>query len=62
MTTSIEKIMNSLPYLTITPIIGQPEYESITGMHLQFNVNAASVQYHLWHPWSPISRRHSTSI
>ena len=43
----IEKIMDSFPYLTITPIIGQPDYGSIIEIHLQLNTNTASVQSHL---------------
>ena len=34
-------------YPTVTTIIGQPGYESISEIHLQLNANAASIQSHL---------------
>ena len=46
-TSSTEKIVESFPYSTITPIIGQPGYDSITVVYLQLNTNDASVQSHL---------------
>ena len=45
--TSIDKIVDSFPHPTITPIIGKPTYEIIRPMHLFLNANAASVQWHL---------------
>ena len=45
--TNMNNIMDCLPYPTVTPIIGQPRYESISEMHLQLNANASSVQYNL---------------
>ena len=47
MTSSTDNIVESFPYLTITPIIGQPRYDTIAEGHLQLNDNAASVQSHL---------------
>ena len=47
MTSSIEKIMDSFPNSTISPIAGQPGCDTITEVHLKFNANAVSVQLHL---------------
>ena len=47
MTSSTDKIVESFPYPTISPIIGQPGYDTIAEVHLQLNANAASVQSHL---------------
>ena len=47
MTSSTEKIVESFPYPTIPPIVGQPGYDTIAEVHLQLNANAASVQSHL---------------
>ena len=47
MTSSIDKIMDSFPNPTISPIVGQPGYDTIAEMHLMLNANAASVQSHL---------------
>ena len=47
MTSSTDKIVESFPYPTISPIIGQPGYDTIAEIHLQLNANAASVQSHL---------------
>ena len=47
MTSSIEKIMDNFPNPTISPIVGQPGYETIADVHLKLNANAASVQSHL---------------
>ena len=47
MTSSTNKIVESFPYPTIPPIIGQPGYDTIAEVHLQLNANAASVQSHL---------------
>ena len=44
---STDKIVETFPYLTIPPIIGQPNYESISGAHLCLNADSASVQSHL---------------
>ena len=47
MTSSTEKIVESFPYPTIPPIVGQPGYDTIAEVHLQLNANAASVQSNL---------------
>ena len=47
MTSITEKIIERFPYPTIKPIIGIPNYETITELLLQLNANAASVQTHL---------------
>ena len=47
MPSSIEKIVDRLPFLTIDPIIGTPDYDSIADIHLKLNSIAASVQSNL---------------
>ena len=47
MPSSIEKIVDRFPFLTINPIIGTPDYESIADIHLKLNLNAVSVQSNL---------------
>ena len=47
MPSSIEKIVDGFPFLTIDPIIGTPDYKSIADIHLKLNLNAASVQSNL---------------
>ena len=39
---STDKIIETIPHPTFTPIIGQPTYESIAELHLKLNSNAAS--------------------
>ena len=39
----IRKIIDSFPHPSIPPIIVQPEYESISGVHLKLNTNAAHI-------------------
>ena len=39
--------MDSFPNPTISPIVGQPGYDTIAEVHLKLNANAASVQSHL---------------
>ena len=38
-----DKILEKFPYSTIQPILGRPEYETITSVHLKLNTNVASV-------------------
>ena len=47
MPSSIEKIVDRLPFPTINPIIGTPDYENIVDIHLKINLNATSVQSNL---------------
>ena len=47
MTSSIEKIRESFPFLSVDPIVGQPTYESIKNLHKKLNANAASIHSHL---------------
>ena len=47
MTTTMEKVKDSFPFLSVEPIIGQPTYDSIRGLHKKLNANAASVHSHL---------------
>ena len=39
----LEKIVDRLPFPTIDPIIGTPDYEGIADIQLKPNLNAASV-------------------
>ena len=47
MTSSVEKIRESFPFLTVDPIVGQPTYDSIKELHKKLNANAASIHSHL---------------
>ena len=47
MPSSIKKIFDGLPFPTIDPIFGAPDYESIADIHLRLNSNAAPVQSNL---------------
>jgi hypothetical protein len=40
-------VVEGFPFPTINPILGKPNYESITALHQQLNANAASVPSHL---------------
>ena len=44
---SLGKIVEAFPYLTISPIIGQPGCEPISEVHLQLNAKSASFQSYL---------------
>ena len=44
---SIEHIVDSLPFPTIDPIIGLPNYKTIAELHLKLNSNSASVHSNL---------------
>ena len=43
----IEKIVDGLPFPTIDPIVGTPDYESIADIHIKINSNDASVHSNL---------------
>jgi hypothetical protein len=45
--TDAEKVVDGFPHLTVSPINDVPNYESISLLNLQLNVNAASVQSNL---------------
>ena len=47
MTTSVEKIRDAFPFLSVEPIVGQPTYETIQLLHKKLNANAASIHSHL---------------
>ena len=47
MTSSIEKMVESFPYPTLTPIAGIPDYESLAELHTQANCNSSSIQSNL---------------
>ena len=44
---SIEKMVKSFPYPTITPVAGVPDYESLAELHTQSNCNSSSIQSNL---------------
>ena len=44
---AINKIVDGLPFPTISPIIGAPNYETIAKVHLKLNSNATSAQSNL---------------
>ena len=43
---ALEKIVESFPYPTVPPIVGQPSYETIAELQLKLNTNAASIHSH----------------
>ena len=43
----IDKIVEGFPHPTINPIIGIPNYESISEIHIKLNSNTASVHSEL---------------
>jgi hypothetical protein len=47
MPSTVDSIVAGFPFPTVTPIVGEPNYESIAALHLQLNANAASIQSHL---------------
>ena len=47
MPTAINKIVDSFPFPTISPIIGAPNYKTIAKVHLKLNSNAASIRLNL---------------
>ena len=47
MISTIDKVKDSFPFLNVEPIIDQPTYNSIRGVHKKLNVNTASVYSHL---------------
>ena len=47
MTSFIDKIVEGFPFPKISPIIGFPNYASISEMHMELNSNAVSVQSNL---------------
>ena len=47
MTSSVEKVKDTFPFLSVEPIVGQPTYDSIRALHKKLNANAASVNSHL---------------
>ena len=44
---TIDNILDSFPFPTISPIVGPPNYETISELHMKLNSNAASVQSNL---------------
>ena len=42
----LEKIVESFPHPTVTPIVGQPSYETIKELQLKLNTNTASIYSH----------------
>ena len=43
----IDSIVEGFPFPTVTPISGEPNYETIADLHSQLNANSASIQSHL---------------
>ena len=46
MPSALEKIVESFPHPTVSPIVGQPSFETITELQLKLNTNAASIYSH----------------
>jgi hypothetical protein len=47
MATAINKIVSNFPHPHLDPIVGQPSYETVHQLHLQLNLNAASIHSNL---------------
>jgi hypothetical protein len=47
MPTAIDKLVTNFPHPNISPIVGQPTYKTLTQLHTQLNLNAASVHSNL---------------
>ena len=47
MLTTITKIVENFPFPQLSPIIGQPTYDSLAKLHLKLNANAASFHSNL---------------
>lgn len=47
MASNTDKIVEGFPFPTISPIVGEPNYETIAAVHLKLNANAASVRSNL---------------
>ena len=47
MTSTVEKVKDTFPFLSVEPIVGQPTYDSIRALQKKLNANAASVVSHL---------------
>ena len=46
MPSELEKIVESFPHPTVSPIFGHLSYETISEIQLKMNTNAASIYYH----------------
>ena len=47
MTSTIYKILDGFPFPAIAPIVGPPNFETISELHMKPNSNAASIQSNL---------------
>ena len=47
MPSTVDAIVEGFPFPILTPIVGEPNYESIAALHNQLNANAASIPSHL---------------
>ena len=47
MTSAVEKVEATFPFLSVDPIVGQPTYDTIRALHKKLNANAASVNTHI---------------
>ncbi len=45
--TAIDKLVNNFPHPNLSPIVGQPNYETLAQLHLKLNSNAASIHSNL---------------
>ena len=45
--TAIHKLVNNFPHPNLSPIVGQPNYETLAQLHLKLNSNAASIHSNL---------------
>ena len=47
MPSTIDNILDGFPFPTIAPIVGLPNFETISELHMKLNSNGASVQSNL---------------
>ena len=45
--TAIDKLVDNFPHPNLSPIVGQPNYETLAQLHLKLNWNAASIHSNL---------------
>ena len=41
MASTVNKIVENFPFPTISPIVGEPNYKTIAGVHFKLNANSA---------------------
>ena len=47
MPSTIDNILDNFPFATIAPIIGPPNFKTISELHMNLNSNVVSIQYNL---------------